>query len=432
MKSGFVRFLFLSVACFVAACHQTTDPLKHRLARIDNIVDPYIKEEKIAGFVGLILRDGKPVYQRAAGWADREAKQPMSADTIFRIASLTKAMTTVAALMLVEEGKLKLDEPLGKYVGSFYYVKVAQKDDTIPPDPVTKKNTMKEERLHRPITIEHLLAHTSGISYGMHRDFQDYFKKANLGIGPLPSWYLAGSYDTICRTAYKLGRIPLVTQPGNAWVYGYSTDVLGCVIEKVSGMKLDEFFRKRLTEKLGMHDTHFYLPKEKKHRLAALYGSNGNGKVSRSPYQGAYVEGPRTNFGGGAGLLSTITDYAKFIEMLRNGGEYEGVRYLKPETIKLMTTNQVGERYGQKGYGFSYGFEVVDRSFESSAGEVSYGWFGAYGPYLRVYPREKIVMLQMTQLYPNGADMREKIIAEVQAAIAEQQRGVPVAMRQEK
>lgn len=426
MKLSFVFVLFAGIT---AACHKTTSPLKQRLARLDNIVDPYIKDEKIAGFVGLILHDGEPVYERATGWADREAKRPMQKDTIFRIASLTKAMTTVAALMLVEEGKLKLDEPLGKYVGSFYYTKVAKKDDTIPPDPVTKKNTLKEERQYRPITIEHLLAHTSGISYAMHRDFQDYFKKANLGLGPLPSWYLAGSYENICRTSYKLGRIPLVTQPGNAWVYGYSTDILGCVIEKVSGMKLDEFIHKRLTEKLGMHDTHFYLPKEKKHRLAVLYGSNGNGKVSRSPYQGAYVDGPRANFGGGAGMLSTITDYAKFIEMLRNGGEYNGVRYLKPETVQLMTTNQVGERYGQKGYGFSYGFEVLDRSHESPYGELSYGWFGAYGPYLRVYPREKIVMLQMTQLLPNGSDMREKIIAEVQTAVAEQHRGTRLASR---
>lgn len=428
LKLSCIPFL-LVLAFGSAACHRTTSPLKQRLARLDQIVDPYIKDEKIAGFVGVILHDGEPVYQRATGWADREAKRPMQMDTIFRIASLTKAMTTVAALMLVEEGKLKLDEPLGKYVGSFYYTKVAKKDDTIPPDPVTKKNTLKEERQHRPITIEHLLAHTSGISYAMHRDFQDYFKKANLNIGPLPSWYLAGSHDTICRTAYKLGRIPLVTQPGNAWVYGYSTDVLGCVIEKVSGMKLDEFFRTRITEKLGMTDTHFYLPKEKKDRLAVLYGSNGGGKVARSPYQGNYVDGPRTNFGGGAGLLSTINDYVKFIEMLRNGGEYDGVRYLKPETVKLMTTNQVGERYGQKGYGFSFGFEVFDKSNETPYGEYSYGWFGAYGPYVRVYPREKIVMLQMTQLFPNGADMREKVIAEVQTAVAEQHRGTRLASR---
>ncbi len=411
------------------ACHKTTSPLKQRLSHLDKIVDPYIKEEKVAGFVGLILHDGEPVYERAAGWADREAKRPMQTDTIFRIASLTKAMTTAAALMLVEEGKLNLDDPLGKYVPSFYYVKVAQKDETVPPDPVTKKNTMKLERPHRQITIRQLLDHTAGLSYGMHRDLQDEFKKVNLGIGGLPGWYLAGSPDTICRTAYKLGKTPLVTHPGNAWVYGYSTDVLGCVIEKVSGMKLDEFLRKRITEKLGMVDTHFYLPKEKKDRLAVLYGSNGGGKVSRSPYQGAYVDGPRMNFSGGAGLLSTIRDYARFIEMIRNDGEYEGVRYLKAESVKLMTTNQVGERYGNKGYGFSYGFEVVDRSYEMPYGEVSYGWFGAYGPYLRVYPREKIVMIQMTQLFPNGADMREKIIAEVQVAAAEHHRGTPVSSR---
>jgi CubicO group peptidase (beta-lactamase class C family) len=423
-KNMFRAATHLALACVVSACVQTTDPLRQRLLRLDAIVDPYIKDEKIAGFVGLVLHDGKVVYERAAGWTDRETKKPMRTDTIFRIASLTKAMTTVAALMLVEEGKLKLDEPLGKYVSSFYYVKVALKDETIPPDPVTKKNTMKLERPHRQVTIQQLLSHTSGISYGMHRDLQDDFRKANLGIGGLPAWYLSGSPDTICRTAYKLGKTPLVTHPGNAWVYGYSTDILGCVIEKVSGMKLDEFFQKRILDKLGMKDTYFYLPPEKQDRLAVLYGSNGGGKVSRSPYQGGYVKGPRVNFSGGAGLVSTAADYVLFVEMIRNGGKLGDVQLLKPESVKLMTTNQVGESYGAKGYGFSYGFETVDRP-----NEVSYGWFGAYGPYLRVYPKEKIVMLQMTQLFPNGADMREKIIAELQNAMAEKNQAMPLARR---
>ena len=210
----------------------------------------------------------------------------------------------------------------------------------------------------------------------------------------------------------RLGTLPFVAQPGDAWVYGYNTDVLGCIVEKASGTPLDAYLRDRITTPLGMKDTQFFLPAGQKDRLAAVYGSGAEGKYTRAPEgargQGAYVEGPRRSFAGGAGLLSTARDYARFLEAMRRGGTLEGARILSPLSVKLMSTNQVGSLHSTTGLGFGLGFETVDRfGANSMSHEGAFGWGGAYGSIYRVDPEARLVMVLMIQMIPNGTDVRE-------------------------
>jgi CubicO group peptidase (beta-lactamase class C family) len=414
-RRGWLVTCWLILATLLVA--HCGDPYQRRFVRLDKVVEPYVKDEKVVGAVALILHDGKPVYERAFGWADRESGRPMKMDTIFRIASQTKAVTTVAALMLIEEGKLKPDALVAKYIPSFYWAKVAEKDET---KPVINPHEppVKLVPPHRPMTIHHLLTHTSGLSYGTHPNVAPFYKKARLGAALGAGWYLADQYIPICQIAEKIGTLPLSSHPGSYWVYGYSTDVLGCIVERASGMKLDEFFRQRITQKLGMKDTHFFLPPADRGRIAALYGSKKDSKPERSPVQGAYIEGPRRTFSGGAGLLSTAYDYAIFLEMIRNGGALGETRLLKPETVALMSQDQVGERYGGVKKGFGYGFETnYDVDKNGAAALRAYGWAGAYGTYYRVFPKEKLSVILLVQLYPNRTDLRDKFMAEIQAAV---------------
>jgi CubicO group peptidase (beta-lactamase class C family) len=385
-----------------------------RLARIDAVFKQYVDENRIGGAVGLVLQDGKPVYERAVGWADKEAGTRMAADTIFRIASQTKAITSVAVLSLMEEGKLGLTDPVSRYIPSFASSKVAVRGGT-GVDIVPAK---------RPIDIRDLLTHTAGISYGTDRTVADMYKEKGLGPAAGYGWFTADKDEPICVTMERLGTLPFVAQPGEAWVYGYNTDVLGCVVEKVSGMPLDEFIRTRITGPLGMKDTQFFLPPAQRARLAAVYSSTSNGTVTRAPDgprgQGAYVDGPRKSFAGGAGLLSTARDYARFLEMIRRGGVLDGVRILSPRAVQLMTTNQVGTLHSAHGMGFGLGFETTDRygaNGMDSAG--SYGWAGAYASTYRVDPEARLVIVFMVQMLPNTTDLGRKFPTLVYQAMVE-------------
>src|SRR3954454_12414860 len=204
----------------------------------------------------------------------------------------------------------------------------------------------------------------------------------------------------------RLGTLPFVSQPGAAFVYGYNTDILGCVVEKASGMPLDQFIRTRITEPLHLKDTRFFIPPAERDRLAAVYGSGADGKIVRSPEgsrgQGHYIEGPRKSFAGGAGLTSTAHDYGRFLEMIRNGGALGGVRILSPRSVALMTTNQSGTLHSTTGLGFGFGFETVDRYGAAGLASVgSFGWGGAYGSVYRVDPDARTTMLLMIQLLPS-------------------------------
>ncbi len=394
---------------------QPTKPLtidRARTARIDQFLQRYVDEEKIAGAVALVLQDGKPVYEKAVGWADKEAGRKMTPTTIFRIASQSKAITSTAVLALVEDGKIALAEPVSHFIPTFAKTTVAVKGADGAVSTVPAK---------RAITIQDLLTHTAGISYGVEPHVAAMYAAKGLGPNAGNGWYTADKDEPICVTMERLGTLPFVSQPGEAFVYGYNTDILGCVVEKASGMPLDEFVRTRITGPLGLKDTRFFIPTAERDRLAAVYGS-ASGKYSRaadgSKGQGSYVDGPRKSFAGGAGLTSTAHDYARFLEMIRNGGVLDGVRVLSPRTVGLMTTNQSGTLHSTTGLGFGYGFETVDRyGANGMAGVGAFGWGGAYGTTYLVDPQSHSVLVLMIQLMPNATDIQPKFYTSVFQAL---------------
>jgi CubicO group peptidase (beta-lactamase class C family) len=395
-----------ALAATLAAAAPATGPgtlSPERLQRIDRLFQQYVDEGRVAGAVGYVLQDGKPVYERAFGWADKEAGVKMAPNTIFRIASQTKAITSVAILSLIEEGKLTLTDPVSRYIPSFAGSKVA----------VRNGSTVDIVPAKRAINIRDLLTHTAGISYGTDASVATMYQEKGLGPAAGFGWFTADKDEPICVTMERLGTLPFVAQPGEAWVYGYNTDILGCVVEKVSGMPLDAFIKARITGPLGMKDTQFFLPAPQRARLAAVYMSDTDGKVKRAPDgprgQGAYVDGPRKSFAGGAGLLSTAQDYGRFLEMIRRGGAVDGIRILSARTVALMTTNQIGTLHSQTGLGWGLGFETTDRVGANgldSAG--AFGWAGAYSSTYRVDPESHLVICFMVQMLPNTTDLGRK------------------------
>jgi CubicO group peptidase (beta-lactamase class C family) len=389
-----------------------------RLTRIDSAFQGYVDRGEIGGAVALVLRDGQTVYERAFGWNDREANRRMTVDAIFRIASQSKALTSVAIMQLVEQGKIGLGDPVGRYIPAFERTTVVVRTDT----------GRAAVPARRRITIRDLLTHTSGISYGTDSSVADLY--AAQGLGPEAGfyWYFADKTEPICQTMERLARLPFVAQPGERFVYGYNTDVLGCVAERVSGMPLDELIRKRITEPLGMKDTYFFLPPAKRDRLTAVYASGMDGKAVRAPNggkgQGDYVDGPRRSFSGGAGLLSTARDYARFLQMLLNGGTLDGVRILGPKTVELMTTNMTGTLYTQNGVGFGLGFYTVDRpgAEDRVESQGTFGWGGAYASNYRVDPKERLVLVFMIQQLPNRTDVAQRWPMLVYQALVEPKR----------
>ena len=375
-----------------------------RLARIDRWLRQYVDEDRVAGAVALVLQDGKPVYERAVGWSDKEAGRRMTTDTIFRVASHTKAITSVAVLSLVEEGKIGFDDPVSRFIPAFAQTTVAVRKEGGEADIVPAR---------RSITVRDLLTHSAGISYGGEPHIAALYEAKGLGPAAGYGWYTADKDEPTCTTMERLASLPFVAQPGEAWGYGYSTDILGCVVERVSGASLDEFVRTRITGPLGMKDTQFFLAPAQRDRLATVYSSGSDGQIVRAPEgakgQGSYVGGPRRSFSGGAGLLSTASDYARFLEMVRNGGALGAVRILAPRSIQLMTTNQIGTLHWTPGLGFGFGFETTDRFGASSMDSPgAFGWGGAYGSIYRVDPESRVTMILLIQLLPNTTDIREK------------------------
>jgi CubicO group peptidase (beta-lactamase class C family) len=379
----------------------TFDPA--RAGVIDRALQRYIDTDSVAGLVGLVMQDGQVVYEKAFGWADKEAGRRMTPDTIFRIASQTKALTSTAIMQLIEEGALTLNTRVSTLIPSFARTSVAV---------ANARGRVTQVPAERPITIRDLLTHTAGISYGTESSVADMYEEKGLGPGAGMGWYTADKDEPVCDTMDRLGTLPFVAQPGAEWVYGYNTDILGCIVEKVSGLSLDVYLRERILAPLEMKDTQFFLPAAQKHRLAAVYASGTDGKYVRALEgargQGHYVDGPRRNFAGGAGLLSTARDYARFLEAMRRGGSLDGVRILSPLAVKLMSTNQVGTLHATDGRGFGLGFETVDRFGASGMShEGAFGWGGAYGSLYRVDPEARLTMVLMFQLIPNTTDIRD-------------------------
>jgi len=389
-----------------------------RLARIDTFLQQYVDSGQIGGAVALVLKNGRVVYQRAVGWLDRDSGRRMTSDALFRIASQTKALTTVTILSLVEEGKLGLDDPVGRYIPTFAHTTVAMKSDT----------GLVMKPAVAAITIRQLLTHTAGISYGTDGLIAPRYVAMGLGPAAGWGWYTADKNEAICTTMERLGTLPFIAQPGERWVYGYNTDILGCVAERVSGMPLDELIRTRITEPLKMHDTYFFVPQRSRERLVTVYASDSTNHVQRAPDgprgQGNYLDGPRKSFAGGAGLISTAADYARFLEMLRNGGTLDGVRILAPHTVDLMTHNQSGTLFDSTGaLGFGFGFETTERYGANGMASVgTFSWGGAYGSVYYVDPIEHLVIVFMINQLPNRADIAWKFPTLVYQALVTSRR----------
>lgn len=382
-----------------------------RLDRLTVALNDYVKDGKLSGGVALVARRGKVVYVNAFGQRDRETKSPMREDAIFRVASQSKALVSVAVMILQEEGRLLISDPVGKYLPEFMQTTVAVAKDG---------GSYEVVKAKRPITIRDLLTHTSGVSYGagVARDRWEAAK--------ITGWYFADRDEPVSATVARMAALPFDAQPGERYIYGYSTDILGAMIERASGETLDEFLRSRILLPLGMKDTYFYLPETKQDRLAVVYSARPSGGIERAPDpggmvgQGAYVKGPRKSYSGGAGLLSTAADYGRFLQMLLNGGELDGRRILSRKSVELMTVDHLGNRTFRDGEGFGLGFSVVkDLGVRGTPGSVGeFGWGGAYHSVYWVDPKEQLVVVYFTQLLPSGGlDDHAKLRALVYQAI---------------
>jgi CubicO group peptidase (beta-lactamase class C family) len=374
-----------------------------RLERIDSLIRDAVERRQIAGGVALLARHGKLGYLKAIGRQDIEANKPMAADTLFRIASMTKPVTSVAVMMLVEDGKVRLNDPVSKFIPEFKEMKV------LVPGAAGAGNTLVPAQ--REITIHDLLTHTAGLTYRLwgQKPWCDLYREGGVSDGIVHREGTAG--DNVRRLAKQ----PLMFQPGTAWGYGLSTDVLGCVVEAASGQNLATFFRERLFKPLKMEDTYFFVPPAKQGRLAALYMPGEGGKLVRvgdKPvtmgelvFSATYpLEKDGKYYSGGAGLVSTVGDYACFLQMLLGGGELDGARILKAETVKQMTSNQLGKLkvyIDDHGDCFGYGFGVVTPAGKGDVWSVgTFSWGGIFHTYFWVDPQKQLVGILMTQVYP--------------------------------
>jgi CubicO group peptidase (beta-lactamase class C family) len=392
-----------------------------RLTRIDSVFKEYVDKGLCAGASALIARNSGIVYYKAIGYDDIETKSPLKEDAIFRIASQTKAVTSVAIMMLYESGKILLDDPVSKYLPEFKNIKVLDKFNEA-------DSTYTTVDPKRPVTIRDLLTHTSGIGYPF------------IGTKAMNVLYAKNKIVSAITTdkvllkdeMKKLANVPLGHQPGEKFTYGLSVDLLGYIIEVVSGVSLDEYLQTNIFKPLGMNDTYFYLPKDKYNRLANLYGLDSvNHLIKLKPSNGFNPDYPKsegTYFAGGGGLSSTSYDYAVFLQMLVNDGVYNGKRFLSQSTIKMMRTNQIGDILSgslfipNSGGKFGLGFEVIAApgSIQVPMSEGSYGWGGTFGSLYWVDPKEKIVAQLVLQLASDSYnDLRKKFVALVYQAIAE-------------
>ena len=398
--SGIASFILSSLTAesFRVVRAESVGMSTKRLEILTNQLDDYVDKNQLSGGVALVLRKGKAAYFRSFGYRDLEYKDPMEKDDIFRIASQTKAIISVAIMILQERGQLLIKDPVGHYISEFNNTFVAIKKDG-------GFNVVKSKR---KITVRDLLTHTAGVGWGLGPG-KKYWEKADI-IG----WYFADKNETIQQTVKRIAELPMDAQPGNRFVYGLSTDILGALIEVISKRPLDQFLQEEIFNPLDMKDTHFYLPIDKKDRLATVYSSTELGvvkspdpgkRVSASMIgQGHYLTGPRINFSGGAGLLSTAEDYASFLQMMLNDGTLNNNRIISKKTVELITVDHIRgiEFPWENGIGFGLGFSILkDLGSRGTPGTVGeYGWGGAYHSTYWVDPKESLVVVYFTQLIP--------------------------------
>jgi CubicO group peptidase (beta-lactamase class C family) len=386
-----------------------------KLKNIDTLIDSRIKEKKMAGAVVLVARKGKIAYFRAAG--DADTNKPMQKDTIFRVVSMTKPITSVAIMMLYEEGKILLSDPVSKYIPEFKNPKV------LVPQPKGSEFEYKLVPAKREVTIRDLLSHTSGILYMFPANYYDDAKRQML----VKLYKEADVNDGFCRPDEEIGdmvkrlaRLPLYASPGEAWEYGLNSDILAYLVEVVSGVKFDKFVDERLFKPLKMKDSYFYIPKDKIDRLSAVWISDWKGSLKRVGDKplidnnlalcptDAYETSGKYISGGGS-MLSTAYDYYRFAQMLLNGGELDGVRVLSRKTVELMTaTNHIGNFDAtflhSHGWKFGLGFAIQeDRSHDVDSGDIgTFEWAGLYSTRFSIDPKEEKITIFLSQTTPFG------------------------------
>ena len=370
-----------------------------RLARISDRMRVYTDRGKLAGAVTMLSRRGQVFHFEPHGVMDLEGGAPIELDTIFRIFSMTKPITSVAAMMLYEEGHFSLDDPVAKFIPELSDLKVY--------DGMGETGMILVDQ-HRPISVRHLLTHTSGLSYGLHQD------------NPIDRMYREAKVNdadsNLPEVVEKITRLPLVNQPGTKWRYSNATSVLGYLVEVVSGQPFDCFMRDRILSPLGMIDTSFFVPEEKLGRLATLYRPSRGGRIAPMDNSLAtrYAR-PHTFFSGGAGLVSTASDYMRFCRMLLNGGVLDGERILAPKTVEMMRSDHLTDDLkpyaaGQdmasytRGCGFGLGFGVVtDIAQHGILGSNGmYFWFGAASSFFWIDPTEELIAVMLCQLMPSS------------------------------
>ena len=384
-----------------------------RLERLDDALQEYVDEDRLPGGVAVVLRHGQVVYQNAFGLRDREVGDAMQTTDRFRIASQSKALVSVAIMMLQEEGSLLISDRVSRYLPAFSNTTVAVADGD---------DDYEVVEADRAVTLRDLLTHTAGVGYGGGAGAAEWAEAEVQG------WYFAHRDEPIRATVDRIASLPFDRQPGDAFVYGYSTDILGAVVEAVSGLTLDAFLRSHIFEPLEMKSTGFYLDPDLRGDLATVYSLRAGQGLVRAPdgpgmqTQGQYVDGPRMSYSGGAGLVSTAGDYARFLQALLNGGALNGKRVLSPKSVELMTTNHIGDLLGTA-EGFGLGFSVVrDLGARGQLGSVGeFGWGGAYHSTYWVDPQEDLVVVYLTQVIPaSGLDDHARVRALIYQAIVDE------------
>lgn len=423
MRTLLLLLLLLPVSLLAQKLAPATTPEaagfnSERLKRLDEGFKTWVSDRWINGAVALVIRNNKIVYHKAFGYDDPATKELLAKDDIFRIASQTKAITSVAVMMLMEEGKFLLDDPVSKYIPTFANPRVLDKFNE-------KDSSYTTVPAKREVTIRDLLSHTSGIGYAQigSKEANAIYFRNKLTAG------LLVKDDKLLDAMTRLGKLPLMHNPGEKWTYGLNTDLLGCLVEIWSGMSLDEFFSKRIFGPLGMNDTYFNVPQAKAGRLVNFFTQDstlvfkkednafGNGGLDMS-----YPLQKKAYFSGGGGLSSTILDYGIFLQMLANGGTYNGVRILSPSSVRLMTVNQIGdltlgddEKFG---LGFSIATQESSRMGPPKAG--TFAWGGAFSTSYFVDPASKMIVLLYLQMWgPHTRDVNGRYVNLVYQALTE-------------
>lgn len=415
MKSLRPSAVLASVFILISAC--TTSPHKQstwyvspdRLVQVGKVLESYVQQKQLAGSVLLVKHRDNVVYHKAFGYQDLTLQTPMETGSIFRIASQTKAIVSVAVMMLQEQGKLLLQHPVSRYLPEYKHTVVARN---------TPSGDYEIVKAQREITIRDLLTHTSGIGYG-HGLARDEWQKAGV-----QGWYFSGTSTSMREIVRKIASLPQDNQPGSKFTYGYSTDILGVIIEEITGLSLDDYLQQAIFQPLAMNDTHFYLPESKQDRLAIVYRNDAKKGLTALP-QGAIEESQGLyhkkgfTYSAGAGLVSTAEDYGRFLQMLLNGGKYKEYQLLSPVSVQLMTQSHLQEDW-MPGLGFGLGFAVVKdparRGIVGNKGE--FGWGGAYHSTYWVDPESKLIVVYLSQLLPaDNIDDHDKLRTAIYQAL---------------